>query len=170
MPSTCRPCPVDGPAGEESDEDESVGLHAVPDGGARLAGAEDAVEEAIGRVAEAERELAEVDASMEALNARRLQLQGEADELRRRLASIEDDVDQVDDELEVAEELRDDARAALEEARRTQAAGRGGAGEAAEEPVRYGRRRAARPQAGLGLAHRRKTTRLLSAVRPRVGA
>ncbi len=116
-----RAVPVEGPTGEESDEDEPVGLHAVPDGGARLAGAKDAVEEAIGRVAEAERELAEVDGSMEALNARRLQLQGEADELRRRLAAIEDDVDQVDDELEVAEELRDDARATLEEAQRTQA-------------------------------------------------
>ena len=116
-----RAVPVQGPAGEGADEKEPVGLHAVPDGGARLAGAEEAVEEAIARVAGAERELAEVDESMEALNARRLQLQGEADELRRRLASIEDDVDQVDDELEVAEEVRDDARAALEEAQRTQA-------------------------------------------------
>ena len=42
--------------------------------------------------------------SIEQLNARRLQLQGEADELRRRLAAIEDDVDQVDDDLEEAEE------------------------------------------------------------------
>jgi hypothetical protein len=115
-----RAVPIEGPAGEP-DEDEPVGLHAVPDGGARLAGAEDAVEEANGQVAEAERELAEIDKSVEALNARRLQLQGEADELRRRLASIENDVDQVDDELEVAEEVRDDARAVLEEVRRTQA-------------------------------------------------
>ncbi len=113
--------PIEGPAGEGHDEEEPVGLHAVPDGGARLAGAEEAVEEAIGRVAQAERELSEVDASVEALNARRLQLQGEADELRRRLASIEDDVDQVDDELEVAEEVRDDARGVLEEAQRAQA-------------------------------------------------
>ena len=55
------------------------------------------------------RTLAEVEGSMESLNARRLQLQGEADELRRRLAAIEDDVDQVDDELEEAEEARETA-------------------------------------------------------------
>ena len=99
----------------------STGLHAVPDGGAKLAAAEDALEEATERVAEAEQELAEVDQSVEALNARRLQLQGEADELRRRLAAIEDDVDQVDDELEEAGEARDDARDVLEEARRAHA-------------------------------------------------
>jgi len=116
-----RAVPVEGPTGSESDEDEPVGLHAVPDGGARLAGAEDAVEEAAGRVTEAERELAEGEAAVEALNARRLQLQGEADELRRRLAAIEDDVDQVDDELEAAEEVRDDARAGLEEAQQAHA-------------------------------------------------
>ena len=46
---------------------------------------------------------------VEELNARRLQLQGEADELRRRLAAIEDDVDQVDEDLEEAEDTRDDA-------------------------------------------------------------
>ena len=71
-------------------------------------------------VAAAERELAEVEASVESLNARRLQLQGEADELRRRLAAIEDDVDEVDDELEEAEEARDDAQAVLQEAQRAQ--------------------------------------------------
>ena len=69
-------------------------------------------------VAEAEQELAEVEGSMESLNARRLQLQGEADELRRRLATIEDDVDQVDDELEEAEEARETAQSILEEAKR----------------------------------------------------
>ena len=53
--------------------------------------------------------MAEVEGSIESLNARRLQLQGEADELRRRLAAIEDDVDQVDDELEEAEEARETA-------------------------------------------------------------
>jgi hypothetical protein len=111
--------PLDEAAG--SDADEPVGLHVVPDGGAKLAGAEDAVEEAAGQVAGAEQELAEVEDSVESLNARRLQLQGEADELRRRLAEIENDVDQVDDELEEAEEARDGARVVLEEARRTHA-------------------------------------------------
>ena len=52
--------PVDGPA-EDEDEEESVGLHAVPDDGARLAGAEDALEEAADQVAAAEKEVAEVD-------------------------------------------------------------------------------------------------------------
>jgi hypothetical protein len=97
-----------------------VGLRVVPDDGAKLAAAEDALEEASGQVAEAEVELAEVEQSIEQLNARRLQLQGEADELRRRLAAIEDDVDQVDDDLEEAEDARGDARAVLEEATRAQ--------------------------------------------------
>jgi hypothetical protein len=114
-----RAVPVDAP--DQDDEDAPVGLHAVPDDGARLAGAEDALEEAAGRVAEAEQELAEVDQSVDALNARRLQLQGEADELKRRLAGIENDVDEVDDELEEAEEAREDARSVLEEAQRTRA-------------------------------------------------
>jgi chromosome segregation ATPase len=112
--------PVDGPA-EDEDEEESVGLHAVPDDGARLAGAEDALEEAAGQVAAAEKDLAEVDDSIESLNARRLQLQGEADELRRKIAAIEDDVDGVDDELEEAEEARETANLVLEEARRAHA-------------------------------------------------
>ena len=113
-----RAVPVDGPV--DVDE-EPVGLHAVPDDGARIAGAEDALEEANGRVGEAEQELAEVEQSVEALNARRLQLQGDIDELKRRLAAIENDVDEVDDELEEAEEAREDARAVVEEAHRTQA-------------------------------------------------
>ncbi len=112
--------PVEGP-GDEDETSAPVELHVVPDDGAKRAAAQDALEEATGRVAEAEQELAEVEASVEGLNARRLQLQGEADELRRRLAGIEDDVDQVDDELEEAGEARDDARAVLEEAERTRA-------------------------------------------------
>jgi hypothetical protein len=112
--------PVEGPAEGDEDEDdaESVGLHVVPDDGAKLAGAEDALEEAAEHLAAAEKDLADVEGSMESLNARRLQLQGEADELRRRLAAIEDDVDQVDDELEEAEEARETAESILEEARR----------------------------------------------------
>ena len=115
--------PLEAPTGEEESDETSapVGLHVVPDDGAKLAAAEDALEEATGQVSAAERELAEVEQSVESLNARRLQLQGEADELRRRLAAIEDDVDQVDDELEEAEDARTEAEGALDEARRTQA-------------------------------------------------
>ncbi len=120
-----RAVPLEGPVDEDAeagdDDSASTGLHAVPDGGVKLAAAEEALEEATERVAEAEQELAEVDQSVEALNARRLQLQGEADELRRRLAAIENDVDQVDDELEEAGDARDDARGVLEEARRAHA-------------------------------------------------
>ena len=115
--------PVEGPAdGDDADGTAPVELRVVPDDGAKRAAAEDALEEAAARVTEAEQELAEVEQSVESLNARRLQLQGEADELRRRLAGIEDDVDQVDDELEEAGEARDDARTVLEEAERTRAA------------------------------------------------
>ena len=113
-----RATPVDEESAEEAGA--PVSLHVVPDDGAKLAAAEDALEEAAGQVSEAEGELAEVEKSIESLNARRLQLQGEADELRRRLAGIEDDVDQVDDDLEEAEEARGDAQVVLEEARRGQ--------------------------------------------------
>lgn len=106
----------------DDDEPAPVELHVVPDDGAKLAAAQDALEEATGQVSEAEEELAEVEASVESLNARRLQLQGDADELRRRLAAIEDDVDQVDEDLEEAGEAVADARRALEEARRGQTA------------------------------------------------
>jgi hypothetical protein len=102
--------------------EEAVALHVVPDGGAKLGAAEDALEEATEHVAAAERELAEAQAAVEELNARRLQLQGEADELRRRLAEIEDGVDQVDEDLEEATDTREDAEVVLTEARRSQAA------------------------------------------------
>ena len=75
--------PADGAEDDDGDEGESVGLHVVPDDGAKLAAAEDEVEEAAGHLAAAEKDLAEVEGSVESLNARRLQLQGEADELRR---------------------------------------------------------------------------------------
>jgi len=110
------------PVSSEAEEPEPVALHVVPDGGAKLAAAEDALEEATQHVTAAERELASAEAVVEELNARRLQLQGDADELRRRLAAIEDDVDQVDEDLEEAEDTRDDAQVVLSEARRTQAA------------------------------------------------
>ena len=74
--------------------------------------------------------------SIESLNARRLQLQGEADELRRKLAAIEDDVDQVDDELEEAEEARETAHSILEEAQTCARDGREGARTPAQVPPR----------------------------------
>ena len=103
-----------------TEEPEQLGLHVVPDDGARRAAAEDAVEETSGQTQAAERELGEAEQAVTDLHARRLQLQGEADELRRRLAAIEDDVDQVDEELEEAADARDDAQAVLAEARRAQ--------------------------------------------------
>jgi hypothetical protein len=92
-------------------------LHLVPeDDRVRRAAAEDQVEEASRAVDEARAELAEVDDGLGKLRARRLQLQGEIDELRRRLSGLEDDVDAVDEELEETEGLREDAAAALEDA------------------------------------------------------
>jgi hypothetical protein len=125
--------PVEG--APEDEETAPVGLHVVPDTGAKLAAAEDALEEADGQVAEAENELGEVDQTVESLNARRLQLQGEADELRRRLAAIEDDVDQVDEELEEAEEARADARVVLEEARHARTAAEKALARLRDQPV-----------------------------------
>lgn len=115
------------PVQAEVEEADPVALHVVPDGGVKLAAAEDALAEATEHVAAAERELAQAERAVEELNARRLQLQGEADELRRRLAEIEDDVDQVDEDLEEADDTREDARVVLAEARRGQ--------EAAEEAL-----------------------------------
>jgi hypothetical protein len=115
---TATPRPATEAAGDAAPPD----LHVVPDDGAKLAAAEDALEEAEGNVAAAEAELAEVDRSVDDLNARRLQLQGEADELRRRLAAIDDEVEEVDDELEEAQEARDDADAVLREAQASRTA------------------------------------------------
>lgn len=113
-----RATAVEGAADEEPGP---VELHVVPDDGVKLAAAEDALEQATGQATEAGEELAAVEQSVESLNARRLQLQGEADELRRRLAGIEDDVDQVDEELEEAGAAREEARSVLAEARHEQA-------------------------------------------------
>ena len=110
------------PVAAEAEDDEPVALHVVPDGGAKLAAAEDTLAEADEHLTAAQRELTEAEGAVEELNARRLQLQGEADELRRRLAAIEDDVDQVDEDLEEAQDTRDDAQVVLREAREAQAA------------------------------------------------
>ena len=66
------------PTEDEAEDSEPVALHVVPDGGAKLAAAEDALEEATAHVTAAEQELAEAEGAVEELNARRLQLQGEA--------------------------------------------------------------------------------------------
>jgi hypothetical protein len=113
VPATARPDDEEAPSGPE--------LHVVPDNGAKLAAAEDALEEATTRVTEAEGLVAEAEESIENLNARRLQLQGEADELRRRIAAIEDDVEEVDEELEEAEEVRDEATSDLKGLQRARA-------------------------------------------------
>jgi chromosome segregation ATPase len=103
----------------DDEEPAAPDLRVVPDNGARLEAAEDALEEATQRVGEAQALVAEAEASIETLNARRLQLQGEADELRRRIAAIEEDVEEVDDELEEAEEVRVDAAQDLTALQRT---------------------------------------------------
>lgn len=104
--------PVEGPP-----DGSKASLRVVPDTGARLAAAQDAVEEAEGRVATAERDLERIEHALENLHARRLQLQGEADELRRRLAGIETAVDEVDDDLEEAAAAREEAVGAVGETR-----------------------------------------------------
>jgi hypothetical protein len=92
-------------------------LHLVPeDERVRREAAQEAVDEAARAVSEARSELESVDSTVRTLNARRLELQGEIDELRRRLAGLEDEVDGVDEDLEEAEGARDDAAAVLAEA------------------------------------------------------
>lgn len=91
-------------------------LRVVPDTGAKLAAAQEAVEQAEKRVAEAEQDLAHVEDTVQRLNARRLQLQGETEELRRRLDDLETAVDEVDADLEEAAESRAEAASAVREA------------------------------------------------------
>lgn len=93
-------------------------LTLVPDDGRARREAEEALEEAAEHLAAARGEHDEVEESVSRLDARRLQLQGEAEELRRRLAELEDEVDRVDEERDEAQEALDDARAVLEEATR----------------------------------------------------
>ena len=91
-------------------------LHVVPDDGVKLEVARDRVEEAVLGVAEATEELDHQNSRVEKLRARRLQLQGEIEELRRRLAGLEDDVDKVDEDLEEAAEGIGEAEEVLAEA------------------------------------------------------
>ncbi len=92
-------------------------LSVVPDDGARLEAARERQETATVELAAAEEHLAHVEASERTLSARRLQLQGEIDELRRRLAGLEEDVDAVDDQIEENESALADARAEVDAAR-----------------------------------------------------
>lgn len=106
-------------------EREAPALHLVPeDDRVRREAAQDEVDEATRAVEEAQAELEEVDESVRTLRARRLQLQGEIDELKRKLASLEDDVDSVDEDLEDALGAQEDAAAVLAEAREELAAAR----------------------------------------------
>jgi hypothetical protein len=99
-------------------------LHVVPDDGVRVAVARDRVTAAEIAAAGAREELDHLTVRVENLNARRLQLQGELEELRRRLAGLEDDVERLDDELEEADESLDVAQGAHEEAEAGLAAAR----------------------------------------------
>ncbi|ROR92068.1 hypothetical protein [Nocardioides aurantiacus] len=91
-------------------------LTLVPDDGRARREAEEALEQATEELDAARAEHDEVAASVSRLDARRLQLQGEAEELRRRLAEFEDEVDRCDEEREESQEALDDARAVLDEA------------------------------------------------------
>ncbi len=91
-------------------------LHVVNDDAVRLDNARERVHEATVARAAAEEAADHLAAVVERLRAKRLQLGGEIDELRRRLAGLEDEVDQVDEELEDAQEAQEDAVAAVAEA------------------------------------------------------
>ena len=97
-------------------EREKPALRVVPDDGVRLAAARERVEDAVAALARAREELDHQNARVNTLQARRLQLQGEIEELQRRQAAIEDQIDGVDDELEDAEVEVEDAQAAVAEA------------------------------------------------------
>jgi hypothetical protein len=91
-------------------------LHVVPDDGLKLETARERVEEAVLGVAEAQEELDHQNSRVKKLHARRLQLQGEIEELKRTLAGLEDDVDKVDEDLEETAEGLEDAEDVLAEA------------------------------------------------------
>lgn len=108
-----------------STERPAPSLHLVPeDDGVRREAAQDNVDAATRAADEAREELEQVEENVKTLRARRLQLQGEIDELRRKLAGLEDDVDAVDEDLEEAEGAQQDAAVVLEEAESELAAAR----------------------------------------------
>ncbi|RNL79761.1 hypothetical protein [Nocardioides marmorisolisilvae] len=91
-------------------------LHVVSDEPVRREQARERVHEATLARAAAELAVEEVAARIERDQARRLQLAGEIDELRRRIAVLEDEIDGVDDDLEEAESAQEEARLELEDA------------------------------------------------------
>jgi hypothetical protein len=108
-----------------STERPAPSLHLVPeDDRVRREAAQDNVDAATRAADEAREELEQVEENVKTLRARRLQLQGEIDELRRKLAGLEDDVDAVDEDLEEAEGAQQDAAVVLEEAESELAAAR----------------------------------------------
>ncbi|HET6152521.1 MAG TPA: hypothetical protein VFE15_06160 [Marmoricola sp.] len=100
-------------------------LHVVvPDDAVRREAAEDRVADAVLESTRAAEELQHATVTAEKLQARRLQLAGEIDELRRRLSGLEDDVDTVDEEIEEADEAATEAEAGVAEADEALAAAR----------------------------------------------
>lgn len=91
-------------------------LHVVNDDAVRFEKARDRVHEATLQRAAAEEDAENLGARVERFRARRLQLGGEIDELRRRLAGLEDEVDNLDEDLEETQEALEEATASLAEA------------------------------------------------------
>lgn len=99
-------------------------LHVVPDDTLRIEAAQEHLDAVLLELAEATEELEHRTSVAARLDARRLQLLGEIDELRRRLAGLEDDVDAVEEEIDDAAEARAEAGAVLEGAEAAVAAAR----------------------------------------------
>lgn len=91
-------------------------LHVVSDDAVKVDRARDRVHEATLARAAAEEEAENLASRVERFRARRLQLGGEIDELRRRLATIEDELDELDEELDETVEAHEEALAAVAEA------------------------------------------------------
>lgn len=117
-----RATPVSAPAGPD---EQRPALRVVPeDDRVRRARAQEALEEAEAAYERARAEADELSRAGDDLEARRLQLAGELDELRRRAAALEDDLDGVDDDLEENRSAREDAEEELAGATRERDAAR----------------------------------------------
>lgn len=100
-----RATPVTAPTGgsEQLQGDPRRRLHAVPEDDAlRRARADDAVEAAAAAVSQGRTEVEAAEAAVAEHDARRLQVQGEIEELQRRLADLEADADEAEVTLESA--------------------------------------------------------------------
>lgn len=96
-------------------------LHVVPDPDAdekAVAAAREAVADAQRLVDDARQSASAAATAVAELEARALQLQSEADELKRKLTALEDEQEEVDDDLSDAEAERDGADEALAAAER----------------------------------------------------